>query len=187
MNAPCRALLNLVTLALLLVAWSDCEGDGGIPDAEYRIKAAFLYKFTNYVEWPPQAFVQADSPLVIGVVGADDLADRLRQVVLSRNANGHPIIVRKLRSGDSVEGVHMLFIGHAADARIPDILASTRGQAVLPVTESGDALASGSVINFVIVDDKVRFDIALRPAEVRKLRISALLLSVARKVVANSS
>lgn len=150
---------------------------------EYRVKAAFLYKFGAYVEWPDRAFARPDSPLAIGVIGADELADELARIVAGRNVNGRPVSVRKLRAGDPIAGLHVLFIGRADGGRLADILASARGRPLLTVTESDQALELGSVINFVVVDDKVRFDVALVPADLGSLKISARLLTVARKVV----
>jgi hypothetical protein len=120
--------------------------------------------------------------LTIGVIGADGLADELQQVVAGRSIDGHPIAARKLGRGDPGAGLHMLFIGRTAN-NIAALLAAARASGVLTVTESGDAFALGSVINFVVVQDKIRFDIALQSAEHAHLRISSRLLAVARKVV----
>ncbi len=78
---------------------------------ERGVKAAFLYKFVAYVDWPATAFSQADAPIVIGVVGADDIAAELQQSTTSRTVNNRPIVVRRMRDGDSLAGLHMLFIG----------------------------------------------------------------------------
>ena len=157
------------------------------PADEYRVKAAFLYKFGGYVEWPDSSFARADSPLAIGVMGADALADELAQLVVGRTVAGRRVTVRKLRPGDSIEGLHVLFIGRADSGRMGGVLAAARGRALLTVTEAEDALELGSTINFVLVDDKVRFDVAPPPADSGSLKISARLLAVARKVVSKSS
>jgi hypothetical protein len=154
---------------------------------EYRVKAAFLYKFGSYVEWPIGAFERADSPVAIGVIGADALAEELVQIVAGRNVNGRPVSVRRLRAGDSIAGLHVLFIGRADSGRLAEILAEAKGHPLLTVTESDQALDLGSMINFVVVEDKVRFDVALVPASLGSLKISARLLAVARKVVSRSS
>ena len=154
---------------------------------EYRVKAAFLYKFGSYIEWPSGSFARADSPVTIGVMGADTLADELTQIVVGRNVNGRPVRVRKLRPGDPIAGLHVLFVGRADSGRLAEILAAAKGRALLTVTESEEALELGSMINFVVVDDKVRFDVAPPPADSGNLRISARLLGVARKVVSKSS
>jgi len=155
--------------------------------SEYRVKAAFLYKFGAYIEWPDGAFARPDSPVSIGGVGADALAEELAQIVVGRSVNGRPVAVRKLRPGDSIENLHILFIGRTDARRLAEILAVARGHPVLTVTESEEALQLGSVINFVVIDDKVRFDVALVPADQSSLKISARLLAVARKVVSRPS
>jgi len=154
---------------------------------EYRVKAAFLYKFGSYIEWPEGAFVRSDSPVMIGVMGAEALADELVQIVAGRNVNGRPVSVRKLRAGDPITGLHVLFIGRREGSRLAEILAAAKGQPLLTVTESAQALELGSVINFVMIDDKVHFDVALMPADLGSLKISARLLSVARKVLSKPS
>jgi len=162
-------------------AQTDAQAD------EYRVKAAFLYKFGSYIEWPDRSFERVDSPVAIGVMGADALADELAQIVVGRNVNGRPVSVRKLRRGDSIAGLHILFIGGSDTLRLSDALTASKGLPVLTVTESEGALARGSTINFVVVEDKVRFDVAPPPSESGNLKISARLLGVARKVVAKSS
>jgi hypothetical protein len=162
-------------------AQADAQAD------EYRVKAAFLYKFGSYIEWPSGSFSRADSPVAIGVMGADALADELAQIVAGRNVNGRPVSVRKLRPGDPLAGLHVLFIGRSHGGRLGEILAAAKGRALLTVTESEEGLELGSMINFVVVEDKVRFDIAPPTSESSNLKISARLLGVARKVVSKSS
>jgi hypothetical protein len=151
--------------------------------AEVQIKAAFLYKFGEFVQWPPASFARADAPFAIGVMGADDVAAALEQVVADRTVQGRPVVVRRVRRGEALGGLHVLFIGQADGARLAETLAAARGQPLLTVTESDNAIAHGSVINFVAEDQKVRFDIALPSAERGQLKISSRLLAVARKVV----
>ena len=150
--------------------------------AEVQIKAAFLYKFGEFVQWPPASLAR-DAPFVIGVLGAEDVAAALEQVVAERTVQGRPVVVRRLRRGDSLTGLHMLFIGREESARLAETLAGAKGQPLLTVTESDNAISHGSVINFVAEDQKVRFDIALPPAERGQLKISSRLLAVARKVI----
>jgi hypothetical protein len=155
--------------------------------AEYRVKAAFLYKFSAFVEWPPGVLTRPEQPFVIGVLNADALVDELVQVVAGRTVKTHPVAVRRLKPGDALDGVHMLFVGRSDVRRLTELLAPARGRPTLVVTESSDWLAAGSMINFVIVDDKVRFDVAPPSAEQGALHISARLLTVARKVVMEPS
>jgi len=152
--------------------------------AEYRVKAAFVYKFGDFVDWPQAAFNAADSPFVIGVVSADPVADELARITVGRSVGGRPVQVRKLRHGDPVSGLQVIFIGRGNRDQLAATLAASKGQPALTVSESDTGLKSGSMINFVVVSDKVRFDVALAPAEAAHLKISSRLLAVARTVVA---
>lgn len=153
--------------------------------AEYQIKAAYVFKFLNYVDWPPQS--AADAPLQIGVIGARAMADELTGIVAKRTVNGRPVTVRRLRPGDATAELNLLFVARSESARLADIVAATKDQGTLVVTESAEAPALGSAINFVVEDDKVRFDVAPRAFEKANLKVSARLLTVARKVLPGSS
>jgi hypothetical protein len=179
----CVALLSLAALS----GSGECLAQTDAQIAEYRVKAAFLYKFGDYIEWPGDAFARPDSAVVIGVMGADVLADELGKIVAGRTIAGRPVTVRKLRRGDALAGLHLLFVGRSEGSRLADLFAETKGHAILTVTESDQAASPGSVINFVVVDDKVRFDIALQPAEQGNLKISSRLLAIARRVATRPS
>ena len=178
--------LVLAAAALLCLVWNGtCAAQSDA--AEYRIKAAYLYKFAGYIEWPAQAFAQGDSPIVIGVAGADALADELAQIVGGRSVNGRPLMVKKLTRQDALKGLHMLFIGRG-EAHAADMLAAARSLPLLTVTElDEDRKGAAASINFVLVDDKVRFDVDLEPAEQAGIKISSRLLTVARKVSSKPS
>jgi hypothetical protein len=156
-------------------------------DGSVRIKAAFLYKFGGFVEWPDSAFSGPQAPFVIGVIGGDAFAAELEDVTVGRRVHERAVAVRRLGAGEPPRGVHVLFIGASHDARLAELAAAARGQPVLIVTESLSSTERGSMINFVLAENKVRFDVALPPAEAGNLRISARLLSVARRVIARVS
>jgi hypothetical protein len=173
-----RSLLLALVLCVALPALAQPERA-----TDVQIKAAFLYKFGGFVEWPPKAFAGPGAAFTIGVLGADALAAELERIVSGRTVHDRPVNVRKLRRGESFAGLQVLFVGRAEGARLAEILQGTKGQALLVVTESEDALSHGSMINFVAAGDKVRFDVALPPAEREEIKISARLLGVARKVI----
>jgi hypothetical protein len=180
-------LLGMLGLALA-VAWGPfCAAQSETEEAEYRVKAAFLYKFGSYIEWPDGTFERPNTPLAIGVAGADVLADKLAQAVSGRIVGGRPVTVRKLRRGEPVKGLHILFIGRMQEAQLAEFLAASKGFPILTVTESENGLALGSMINFVVIEDKVRFEVAPKAARSRNLIISALLISVAYKIVSEPS
>ena len=187
MLAGAAHLLRACAFSILVAGGVSSPVHADAQADEYRVKAAFLYKFGSYIEWPDRSFLRLDSPIAIGVTGADAVADELAQIVAGRSVNGRAVQVRKLRPGDPIAGLHVLFIGRAHGGRLAEILAAAKGLALLTVTESDEALELGSTINFVVVDDKVRFDVAPPPAESGNLKISARLLGVARKVVSKPS
>jgi hypothetical protein len=144
---------------------------------ERSVKAAFLYKFLGYVEFP------ADLPqqVTVGVVGAADIAAELTQISVGRTVNGRPIAIKALREGDSLAGLQLVFVG--ADVQRPaQVLRSAAQSGVLSVTEVDGGLLQGSVINFRLVEDRVRFEVSLPAAEKNNVRLSSRLLSVAYQV-----
>jgi hypothetical protein len=145
------------------------------------VKAAFLYKFGNYVEWPAAAFRAPDDPLVVGVIGDDAVVANLEQLVAGRLAGSHPVRVRRLREDESVEGVHILYVAPGSDAKVRETLRRARGP-VLPVTDVPGGLDLGAAVNFVFDGGKVRFEASQRAAEQRGLRLSSRLLAVAQNV-----
>jgi hypothetical protein len=176
---PVRRALSLAALACAAgLAFAQAD-----TDAQVRIKAAFLYKFGGFVEWPEAAFAGPQAPLVIGTLGADALADELERVTAGRRVQERAVAVRRLRQGEKPEGVNVLFIGESQNPRLAEIAAAVRGQPVLVVSESASATTRGSMINFVVEGNRVRFDVALAPAVAGHLKISARLLGVARRVL----
>jgi hypothetical protein len=171
---------TLFLAALLAAAAALGQGERTL---EPQIKAAFLYKFGGFVEWPAVAFARADSPFLIGVLGAESVAAELERLVAGRTVQGRALSVQRLKRADALTGVHLLFVGQSEAARLAEIVSAAKGRPLLIVTETENALTRGSMINFITVDDKVRFDVALPEAERGQLRISARLLAVARKVI----
>ncbi len=161
--------------------WSAQAADGG-EALELRVKAAFLYKFAGYVEWPTKSFAGPETPVTIGVIGSESLATELAQAVTGRTVNDRQVTVKRLKAGESLAGIHILFVGRAENARLDQLAQSARPRSILTVTESDGALARGSVINFVLTDGRVRFEIALDSAEKSGLKLSSRLLAVAQQV-----
>ena len=178
--APARALALAACLAGAL-APAAAAGTSEALSVERSVKAAFLYKFLNYVEYP-QALTDGNAPYVVGVAGADDVAAELTRIAIGRSINNHPVQVRVLRAGDTLTGLHLLFVGAAEAARAAPLLRAAQQAGVLSVTEMPGALQAGSVINFLVVDERVRFEVSLEAAEKSNLRLSSRLLSVAYAV-----
>ncbi len=174
-----RALILAAVTAAML-----CEAAEEPASATQRIKAAFLYKFVAYVEWPPNAFAQSESPIVIGLAGAEAMAQELERAAAGRTtAGGRPVQVRKLARGEkSPAGCHILFIGEVDRGLRNELLVQVEGRPVLTVTDVESDAPIGSIINFLISEDRVRFDISRAAAERNGIQLRSQLLSVARRV-----
>lgn len=174
-----RRTLLLAALAAAAGACPAAEDDS----VEYQVKAAFVCKFGNYVEWPVQALGAAGEPLRIGVLGGDAVFEEFRRTAAAATVGGRPIEVHRVAHADAPlpEGLHIVFVARTMAAQVPPVLAAARGRPVLTVTEL-DTPGSTGIINFVVVDSKVRFDILLPLATQGGLKISGRLLGVARRV-----
>jgi hypothetical protein len=185
-----RRRRSLYRLVLLLPLWCGLlyptalvwPAETGASDIEYQIKAAYLYKFASHVEWPPGAFPEAGTPVTIGVIGADEVAVELNRLKGGRSVNSRSVEVKLLKSGEPTSGMQMLFIGHQENSRLKRLLDTIQSQPMLTVTDSVGALAAGSVINFVPVDSRIRFEVSVAQAERSGLKISARLLAVAQRI-----
>ncbi len=172
---------SLALFFLLLVNWARAMSPA--TPLEQQVKAAYLYKFAGFVEWPEGSFARPDAPMVIAVAGNELLAAQLERTVAGRTVNGHPVQIRRVQAGADLTGAHILFVDAllARDA-IAGLLAAARGHAVLTVSDSAQAPSSGVMINFVIEGERLRFDVALREVGPSKLKISARMLAVAHRV-----
>jgi hypothetical protein len=175
-----RAVIASLLLAGAVLAHAADEPAAALPQ---RMKAAFLYKFASYVEWPSRMFQLPDSPIVIGVTGADGVAAELERAVAGRRVGDRAVAIQRLAQGVPPNGCcHILFVGNGTQ-QSGDLLARVSGNAVLTVTEAAGALPKGSVINFLEADDRIRFDISRAAAERNGLQLRSQLLAVARQVV----
>jgi hypothetical protein len=152
-----------------------------VPATESAVKAAFLYKFPSFVEWPNGVFARPGQPLVIGVMGDDEVAAQLQQIVAGRTVAGRPVVARSVPDAGAAAGVHVLYIARRNDARLRQVIDAVRGP-VLVVTEQPGALAQGSVLNFMEDAGHMRFSASLASAAARNLKLSARLLAVAQAV-----
>lgn len=150
--------------------------------SQQQVEAAYLYKFGGYVTWPDNTFAAPDSPIVIGVAQADALAEELSTLVAGHTIGNRPVVVRQIHDGGPLTGVNILFIGDGKSAEAGDLIEASRGRPILVVTEGADGLAAGGAVSFVVVDERVRFDVSLDAVQQNGLKLSALLLSVAHTV-----
>lgn len=164
---------GLLVLAMLLqsgMAWSATS------TPEYQLKAVFLFNFTQFVEWPPQAFAEANSPLVIGVLGNDPFGSYLDETVRGETVNGRPLTVQRYNSAEEIKNCHVLFISRSEAARLPQILTGLKGKSILTVSDADSFNREGGIIRLATIANKIRLRIALETAKAANLTISSKLL-----------
>jgi YfiR/HmsC-like len=147
--------------------------------SEYQIKAAFLYNFAKFVQWPPQAFAGPGSPMVIGVLGDNVFGDNLERTIRNKTIDNHPFEFREFHSVKEATNCQILFISPSEKKRLPKILNGLRGTSVLTVSETDHFIEAGGMINFDIEDSEVHFQINNAAAKKSGLIISSKLLSLA--------
>lgn len=150
---------------------------------ERRVKAAFVYKFTGYINWPPAAFASTDSVFVIGVIGDDEFEDDLSRTVKGRTVEGRPIEVRSIDEMSGAGTPQVLYVAGTDPRPLRRAIAMLGAKPCLIITERRGALAQGSVINFLLDNGHVRFEISKAAADSRGLTLSSQLLGVAQVVV----
>jgi hypothetical protein len=147
--------------------------------SESQIKAAFVYNFTKFVEWPADSFPTARDPIVIGVLGEGALTIELQTIVADRRVNGRTIVVTNVQTVEQVNAAQVLFVSAAEDARFAELHAAVRNSPVLTVGESPAFSAAGGAISFVQQGSKLRFEINMASAERSGLKISGQLQALA--------
>lgn len=151
------------------------------PPSEYQVKAAFLYNFAKFVEWPAEAFPQASSAFHLCIIGADPFRNALEEAVEGRTIGGHPLVIFKSPDGRGLEICHMAFVG-AGSTKETQRLVATRRNLLLTVGETDLFLRWGGIINLVRDGNKIRFEINSDAAERVGLKISSKLLALAKVV-----
>jgi len=162
----------------LLLACAIVHAQNSQP-TEYQIKAAFLFNFAKFVEWPPEAFGGASSPLVIGILGDNPFHDDLTRIISHKAVDQHPLVVREYRSLEGLTNCHMLFISNSEKERLPEILALLKGSNVVSVGEMDQFTESGGMIKFALKENKIRFLINNEAAHRAGLKVSSKLLALA--------
>lgn len=180
----CLALTLALALALILaLVWCGAAlAQAATPPArESTVKAAFIYRFGGFVEWPAGTFAHPNDPVVIGVAGDDQVASDLEEMVLGRTLAGRPLQVVRVRNTQALESVNILYLGSTRNGRTRDLVPAAKAP-VLVVSEKEDAARLGAALFFEPEGGRIRFSAAPAAAESRGLRLSARLLAVAQNV-----
>jgi len=155
--------------------------------SEYQVKAAFLYNFTKFVDWPQTSGNDTQGPLEICVIGDDPFGDDLDKIVKGKSVNERPLVVRRLRGAVDARTCSIAFVSSSERGHLRPILEALRGTSVLSVGDTPGFAKMGGVINFILQDNRVRFEINVDAAQRARLKISSKLLSLAKVVRSKDS
>lgn len=197
------ALLNACTRVLLACRRADRRGfwlagfvllllntaQAALPPTaisrEYQIKAVFMFNFAQFVDWPPQAFSNPQTPLVIGVLGDDPFGPLLEETMLGEQIGQRSLVIRRYRRVEEIDLCHILFISVSEADRLESILVTLKDRNVLTVCDTEGFTRRGVMIRFISEKNKIRLRINLEMAKAASLTISSKLLRPAEIVTTN--
>lgn len=186
-NSPARAarLLAIGRFAILItlaVVIPPPVRAAGQELNEYQVKAAFLYNFAKFVEWPSNVTADPNAPIVIGILGRDSFGGEIDRVIEGKSVNGHRLTIKRFSTLDGYQYCHILFVSSSERNNLARILAAVANNSVLTVSETDRFAHIGGIINFITIEHRIRFEINQAAAERVGLKISSKLLSLGKIV-----
>lgn len=178
-------ILRLIAGCLLcatLASASFAQSANSSNSSEYLIKAGFTYNFAKLIQWPANAFPQPNSPVIIGILGADPFGGTLDEVLAGKTVNGRDLVVKHLKWGADLKGCNILFVSSSEALHIDEVFRLVKGLPILTIGETPNFARRGGIINFILEDEKVHFEVNVEAAKDADITISSRLLSLARIV-----
>jgi hypothetical protein len=175
-----RWVVMAIGLAMLGVCATVSKGADA--SKEHELKAAFLYNFTKFIEWPTNRFQDASAPFIVAVAGHSPCAAELEKIAKERKVNGRTLIIKTVTTPEDVKDAQILFIPASKGAHLKEWLTAAHQAGALSIGESDSAGWKNSIINFALEGEKIRFDLNVEQAENTGLKISAQLQKLARTV-----
>jgi hypothetical protein len=148
---------------------------------EYEVKAAFIYNFAKFVEWPQGSFGDAKSPFVICALGEDPLSGAF-DTIHGKNINGREVVIKRIESIEDGEKCHILFVSASERGNLSQIFRTVKHSDVLTVGDMKGFAEKGGIINFISTDNRIGFEINISAAEKANLKISSKLLKLGKIV-----
>lgn len=180
-----RGIVIVLTAIFILV--SSRVNCGAQSATEYQVKAAYLFNFLKFVEWPEVTPGESQTKWVIGIVGSSPVGDELTKLVESKSVLGRELQIKTFQSTDNLRICNILFISDSEKKRLPGILASLRGSSVMTVADMDHFIDAGGMVQFVVEDARVRISIDVGATGRARLKISSKLLALARTVTDDGS
>jgi hypothetical protein len=182
---PVRRAALLAVFSLLLAAGGKRSKAQTISE-EYRVKAAFIFHFAQLVDWPSVTAADTDQSLTLCTLGEDPFHGALEEIVAGKAIGNRVIRIRHLGEPQDMQACHILFLAKGQGKRVPMLLMALHNAPVLTVGETPGFLAAGGMINFLLTENKVRFEINLEAAGAARLQIGSRLLILAQRVVGDN-
>ena len=178
-----RYLAALIFIAILVSAITPLSAGAKEPLLyEHQIKAAFLYNFAKFVQWPESVFVDPERPVIICILGKGPIMSGL-QSIIGKTVRGRRIVISYSKNVRSIKECHILFVAQSEKSRIKHTINNLKGKPVLTVSDVDDFVKAGGMIGMVRVENKIRFHINLVSAQDSGLTISSQLLKLAQNVI----
>ena len=184
---------NLIVLALALfvaIIAPNARADSA-PSREYQIKAAYLYNFIKFVDWPEEKMADSNEPITIGIIGKDPFGKAF-EPIKNKQVKGKKVVIKRFKgfeelkkSAEQIEAIrkcYLLFVCRSQKKQLRKIINLVKDHNVLTVGDMKGFLKSGGIINFMMEDKKVRFEINNTAAKQAKLTIRSKLLRLAKRV-----
>lgn len=151
--------------------------DGRVP--EHQLKAAFLFNFAKYVDWPTEAFPEATTPIRFGILGENPFEGALQRIIEAKTIGNRPLTLTRSRRIDELESCHLLYISRSEEERVDSLLNGLQGQPVLTVSDIDRFARSGGMIELFLQENRIAFKINRTPVEESNLKMSSRLLNLA--------
>jgi hypothetical protein len=180
------SLVGVTRCFFLLLAGAGQRTGAQTEAEEYRVKAAFIFHFAQLVDWPPEKTTGTDNSLVLCTLGEDPFQGLLEGTVAGKAIGNRILRVRHLGQPQDMQACQIVFLGRAQIKRIPTLVSTLHQAPVLTVGETAGFLDAGGMIDFLLEDNKVRFEVNLEAAELADLKIGSRLLVLAERVVGES-
>jgi len=164
-------------IILLLIGMSLTAQTTSVSSAE--VKAAFLYNFATFSEWPAEAFANPNSPFTIGVLGENPFGTALNEIVLNETKGGRPLTIKYFSQIEDVKDCQILFINLQKPSAQIQALEALKKQNVLTVGDTPDFVSKGGMIRFFVENNKLRFQVNLSAIKESNITLSSKLLRLA--------
>jgi len=170
-------LAVFLTLAAAIPTWAQASSS-----VEYQVKAAFLFNFAKFIEWPPSAFQNEKSPITVCVFGYDPFGSALDEIIQGKAINNRGLLARRINELPDLKGCQLVFVSAKEEKRLPEILNSLKGTNVLLVGEGENFAERGGGIQFYLKNNRLRFAVNVDAVQRAHLTVSSRLLALARIV-----